>query len=586
MRYIHFVIFSLLLLVGCAQTPTLQTASEPAAEPLPAPVADAAPAAPVEELRVTPQRPFPDDSLYDLLVAEFALRRREYDQALQNYTELAPQLRDTAVSARATRLAQFMRDEESAITAARLWAELDPDQMEAHLMLANMLARRGQTLEALPHMIALTRAGGAANYSALATGFEQLGNGQKQKLLDTINQLRLEQPQDTQLMICKALLLENLGQTPAAIDELQAVFAIDTQQLQAIVLEAKLKQDMKQYDGLYDRITAALEANPDNSLLRMQYARLLTRTDLSEARTQFSYLLERAPDDSNLLLSVALIEMELGNIAEAKPHLEALLRQNTRTDEAHLYLGRIAEQEQRFDDALLHYKNITPAGDFGFATGRIAALALAAGKDQELRFYLAQLRQQYPRLREQLYAIEIDSLSSTNRTREALQAANVALLELPDSSDLQYMRSMLYEAQGNLSAMERDMRLILERDPDNATVLNALGYTLADRTDRLAEAEIMITRALQMQPDEPAVIDSMGWVKYRLGEIEEALTYLQRAYELFPDPEVAAHYGEVLWVSGDQEQALEIWRAALLVKPGHSLVLETMRRLGAPVVAE
>lgn len=586
MRYIHFVIFCILLLAGCAQTPDLQTTTGAVDEPAGAPAPQPEPAAPIAEVRVTPQRPFPDDSLYSLLVAEFALRRREYDQALQNYTALAPQLRDPGVSARATRLAQYMRDEEAAIEAARLWVELEPEQMEAHLMLANLLARRGQTLEALPHMIALTRAGGAANYTALATGFQQLSSSQKQQLLDTITQLRLEQPRDTQLMICKALLLENLGQTPAAIEELQSVFAIDSQQLQAIVLEAKLKQDLEQYDGLYDRIIAALEDNPENGLLRMQYARLLTRTDLSEARSQFTYLLERAPDDPNLLLSVALIEMELGNFAQAQPHLEALLQLDTRPDEAHLYLGRIAEQQQRFDDALSHYKNITPAGDFGFATGRIAALALAAGKEQELRYYFAQLRQQYPRLREQLYAIEIDSLTSTNRTGEALQAANVALLELPDSSDLQYMRSMLYEAQGNLAAMERDMRLILERDPDNATVLNALGYTLADRTDRLIEAELMITRALQLQPDEPAIIDSMGWVKYRLGELEEALTYLQRAYALFPDPEVAAHYGEVLWVTGDKDQAMEIWRAALLVKPGHALVLETMRRLGATAASD
>jgi tetratricopeptide (TPR) repeat protein len=191
------------------------------------------------------------------------------------------------------------------------------------------------------------------------------------------------------------------------------------------------------------------------------------------------------------------------------------------------------------------------------------------------------LRKQYPRLRERLYAIEIDSLSSSNRYGVALQAANIALLEIPDSADLQYMRSMLYEAQGDLVAMEQDMRLILERDPDNATVLNALGYTLADRTDRLAEAELMITRALQLQPDEPAIIDSMGWVKYRLGEMEQALAYLQRAYALFPDPEVAAHYGEVLWVSGNQEQAMQVWNVALQVKPGHSQVLETMRRLGA-----
>ena len=125
-----------------------------------------------------------------------------------------------------------------------------------------------------------------------------------------------------------------------------------------------------------------------------------------------------------------------------------------------------------------------------------------------------------------------------------------------------------------------DDRQILNLNPGDANALNALGYTLANRTQRYAEAEQLIARALELDPEEPAILDSMGWVLYRLGDIEGALAYLTRAYALFPDPEVAAHLGEVLWVSGDTEEAKKIWQGALLKDPQHSVLHSTLERLG------
>jgi tetratricopeptide (TPR) repeat protein len=576
MRYRVFNLAALAFLGACAATPNPATDTSPLAQ------AEATqPAETVAEKPVVAERPFPDESVYPLLVAEFALRRNDYKLALENYKAQAPQLLDAGVSAHTTRLAQFMRDDNAALEASQLWVELEPTQLEAQLTLANLLARQGRGPEALPHMLALERAGGTANFSALAHGFRQLPPAQQEALFSGVIELRKEFPESTQAMICQALLLEDMGQTKAALNELEDVFTIDPSQLQAIVLEVKLRQDLKQSDGLYDRIIAQLKAEPGNNRLRMQYARLLTRTDLPEARQQFQILLDQSPRDPDLLFSMALIQREMDDLEAARDKLEKLVGLDQRTSEAHFYLGKIAEQQSRFRDAVLHYMLVTPGRDFVTATRRIAALLLTAGRREEASQYFDQLRTKYPPAAEQLYAIEANSLMEANFYDASLSVLDEALAITPEDTNLQYMRSVLWEKKGNLAAVEADLSAILLREPDNATALNAFGYVLANRTDRYTEAELLITRALQLQPNEPAILDSMGWVKYKLGEYEEAVDYLQRAYVAFPDPEVAAHLGEVLWISGDTAAALEVWRKALEKSPDAEVVVEAMDRLGA-----
>jgi tetratricopeptide (TPR) repeat protein len=174
----------------------------------------------------------------------------------------------------------------------------------------------------------------------------------------------------------------------------------------------------------------------------------------------------------------------------------------------------------------------------------------------------------------------VELLTRLGHPEVAMDILNDALRQFPDSSALRYARSMLGEQMDNLSLMESDLRAILEQDPDNATALNALGYTLADRTQRLDEAEELITRALALQPNEPAILDSMGWVLFRQGKYEESLGYLKRAYAVFPDPEVAAHLGEAMWMAGDREGATAVLRGAMLKTPDSEILLDTLNRLG------
>ena len=189
-------------------------------------------------------------------------------------------------------------------------------------------------------------------------------------------------------------------------------------------------------------------------------------------------------------------------------------------------------------------------------------------------------RRAMPTRGEQLFGLEADILSTSGASDQAMEVLNAGIEAYPDSSSLRYARSMLGQQRNDLALMEADLRAIIARDPNNATALNALGYTLADQTDRYEEAHALIARALELDPEEPAILDSMGWVLYRQGDIEQAIEYLTRAYALFPDPEVAAHLGEALWAQGDQEQARRVWRGALLKDPQHPVLRRTLERLG------
>ncbi|MEH6635733.1 MAG: tetratricopeptide repeat protein [Halioglobus sp.] len=544
----------------------------------PAPAPDAATANTAAAIE-SKERPFPDDSVYPLLVAEFALRRRAYDVALDNYLSQSRVLRDARISAHTTRLTQFMQREQEALEASLLWVELAPDDVEANSTVAALLVRQGRTVQALPHMAIVERGGTPANFPTLLTGFEQLNARQRTELVSGINKLAIEFPENTPLMLTQALIHTEFDQYEQALDKLDDIYDLKPYQPQAVLLETKilLTQGAKKP---FTRLQKALQKDPEDQRLRLQYARLLTTSDMTAAREQFEILSAQAPRDGDLLLSLALINREVGDDLAAKAYLQQLLALEQRVDEAHYYLGRIAEEDGDTREAVSQYMQVEDSREFLSASSRVGHILIAAAELERNHRWFDRQRQANPLRREQLYALEAELLTQAGAQNAAMQVLNQALTESPESTSLLYARSMLSEQQDDLALMERDLRTIIANEPDNTTALNALGYSLANRTERYTEALALISEALALEPDEPAILDSMGWVLYRTGRYDEALDYLTRAYAVFPDPEVAAHLGEVLWVTGDTDGATAIWREALAKAPDHTILLGTLKRLG------
>ena len=565
----------LLALTGALLTACAGTA--PVEDPLAAAPAEVIP--PEAEPPPPPERAFPDDSVYPLLVAEFALRRRQYDLALDHYMAQSQVLRDAGVSAHTTHLTQYLRREQEALQASELWVELEPDSAEAQNTYASLLVRQGRTPEALPHLAQVQRLGGEARFPALLTRFESLEPQQQADLVKGINELAEEWPDNTQLLLTQALVMAEFEQYDESLAKLDKIFEIDPQQSQALLLEARVRLARKDKKP-FVRIEQALENDPDNLQLRLQYARLLTSGDMKAARKQFEILSAQSPRDGDLLLSLALINREIGDDLAARAYLKQLMALQQRVDEANYYLGRIAEDQGEQQLAISHYMQVEEPPELISAANRIGQILIGSGQVEQARETFRRQRQAYPGQAEPLYALEAELLAQAGLKDDALAVYNEAVLAFPASNNLLYARSMLAEQLGDLALMESDLRDIIQREPDNATALNALGYTLANKTERYGEAYELITRALALQPDEPAILDSMGWVLYRKGRYDEALEYLTRAYNEFPDPEVAAHLGEVLWVSGNTEAATSVWQGALVRDPQHKVLRETLERLG------
>ena len=460
----------------------------------------------------------------------------------------------------------------------------DIDDLEANNTAATLLARQQRPLEAMPHMALVARNEVQANFPLLLQGFGKLSPEQQAQLVAELNKLALELPQDPALLLTQALIHTEFGQYDQALDRLDALFAVEPYQHQALLLEARVKL-ANENKRPYRRIEQALEVNPEDTRLRLEYAKLLTRTDMSAARGQFEILSAQNPNDADLLLSLALINRENGDDLIARAYLKQMLELGKRNNEAHYYLGLIAEDRKELEQAISHYQQVGDSRQYLAANQRLGQLLIKAGQFERSRSWFASQRQALPTRSEQLFGVEADNLSSAGYLQASRETLNQGIADYPDSTALRYARSMVAEQQGDLLQMEQDLRAILAGDPQNATALNALGYTLANRTDRIDEAYELISRALELDPEEPAILDSMGWVLYRKGLHQEAIEYLTRAYAVFPDPEVAAHLGEVLWVNGDTAGARQVWQGALLKDPEHPIVLRTLQRLGVDDIA-
>jgi tetratricopeptide (TPR) repeat protein len=562
------------LVFACSMALLGACANQPPAEQPPLAVAE-----PKTDQVEPPERAIPADSLYPLLLAEFAIRRQAYNTALNTYLEQSRILQDVGVARHTTHLAQFVQNDTHSLEAVNLWLELEPDDLEANNTAATLLARQQRPLEAMPHMALVARNEVQANFPLLLQGFAKLSPEEQAQLVAELNKLALEFPQDPALLLTQALIHTEFGQYDQALERLDALFAVEPYQHQALLLEARVKL-ANENKRPYQRIEQALEVNPEDARLRLEYAKLLTNTDMTAAREQFEILSAQNPNDADLLLSLALINRENGDDLIARAYLKQMLELGKRNDEAHYYLGRIAEDRKELEQAISHYQQIGDSRQFLAANQRLGQLLVKSGQFERSRSWFAAQRQALPSRSEQLYGVEADILSSAGYTQASRETLNMGITDFPDSTALRYARSMVAEQQGDLSLMEQDLRAILAGDPQNATALNALGYTLANRTDRIDEAYQLISRALELDPEEPAILDSMGWVLYRKGLHQEAIEYLSRAYAVFPDPEVAAHLGEVLWVTGDTAGARQVWQGALLKDPQHPIVLSTLQRLG------
>jgi tetratricopeptide (TPR) repeat protein len=491
-------------------------------------------------------------------------------------------LAEICVAERATQIALEARMPEAAIESAKVWAEAAPDSPRALGAAASLLVSANRVDEAQPYLKRILAASGEGR----GDGFIQVNrllanNPDKAASLRAMQSLAEPYPNLAQARFAVAASAASAGQDELALKEIRAASQLKPDWELAALLEAQLLQK-KSNAAASERLAQYLKEYPKSREVRLAYARTLVGDKkYPEARLEFERLVKEYPDNTDVVFSVAVLSMQLEDWPVAEANLKRLLDLGYRDRNAvRFYLGQVSEEQKRFPDALQWYSEVTRGEQFMPAQIRSAQVLWKQGDLDGARKYLQQVNAQSNDQRVQLILAEAQLLRDAKQEKEAFGVVDQALDKLPNNPDLLYDHAMLAEKLDRVDILESSLRKLIRIKPDHAHAYNALGYTLADRNQRLEEAQELIVQALKLSPDDAFIMDSMGWVLFRQGKGEEGLKYLQRAYSIRPDAEIAAHLGEVLWALGRRDEARKVWDEALKKTPDNDVLTKTVQRLG------
>jgi tetratricopeptide (TPR) repeat protein len=521
--------------------------------------------------------------MYQLLVAEVAGQRGQLDVAVVNYLAAAEASRDAGIAERATRVALYAQALREALSGATLWVELAPENAEARQIAASLLLAFGRAPEAVTHFERFIElSADRPDHGLLSIAGQLAGEKNRVAALAVMDKLLESRPDDPYGWLAHAQLTLRQANLELALRSVDRALALKPEWPQAVVLRAQILSLQGDKAGALEYLKGLLKGKlGDDPAVGLSYARLLAENEqLDAALAQFERLVKQAPDSVEVHFAVGVLALQAKDFDKAQRHLEKVLSLGQRLLEANYYLGRLFETKGDVDNALRHYYAVRHGEYYLSAHSRAASLLADQGKLDRARELLHALETDDPQERLRLYLVEGELLRRAGLYQEAFDFYTEKLAQMPQDTALRYARALVAERLDKLTMAEEDLRAIIDREPGNAQALNALGYTLADRTDRYEEALGFIQRALEANPGDAAIIDSMGWVQFRMGNHEQAVEYLRKALALIDDPEIAAHLSEVLWVMGDKQEARKLWDEFLGKFPEHESLLEVKQRLG------
>jgi len=530
---------------------------------------------------VLPPQALTETILYEFLLAEIAGQRGNIGLSAQAYADLARKTRDPRVARRATEIAVFARMTNVAAESAKIWHEADPSSARALQTLIGLLISTGRFDEALPYLKKMMVASGPEPIEAFTQISRSLsGVADKQAALKLIMELAQDYPQMLSARLAVAQVAVAAGDDATANREIQRARSLRPESEAAVLLEAQLAQRRSNTEAL-QILERYLASYPGSREVRLNYARtLVAEKRFDEARAEFQRLVTGFPENTEVIFAVAMLSLQLSDYPPAEAYLKRLLELDFRDQNLiRLYLGQIAEEQKRIPEALDWYKAVEEGEQYLTARIRYAQLLSRQGQLESARAWLQESTANSNQARVQLILSEAQLLRDAGQPKPAFDLVGGALQKLPDNPELLYDYAMLAERLDQLDLLESSLRKLISLKPDHAHAYNALGYTFADRNMRLPEARQLIEKALQLAPEDAFIVDSMGWVLYRQGALEESLRYLRRAYSVRPDPEIASHLAEVLWTLGDQTEAERVLKEVMDKNPGNETLMKTIKRL-------
>lgn len=567
------------LLGGCA---ALQSRTVPVVAETEQPQEEVAPREEGWRTEDLPRIDLSAELLIRFLAGDIAAQRDQPDLAAKSWFDLAQRTRDPRAARRAVELSLNAGQMAMAQEAAQIWVEAAPQSLLAKQLLVSLLIRANRLAEVEVYVPGFLK----APPRELADFFMQLhllwdrkaepAQVAKLTLLLTAGQDKLPEAR-----FARAVMHASQAREAAAIVELNEALILRPWWEQAVLYKVQLLAQRTPPDAAFAFLRDAIDKNPMQQVYPLTLARLLNEANRpAEARAAYEAILARQPDQIEALVGVGLLALQARDFEVAHQMFSSALGRGAKNPNLlRYYLGQIEEERHRLREALGWYRQV--GGDNArSAQQRIPRVLAKLGEQEAALRALAD----FPALSnaEKIEKIQIEGQvwRELKQPVRGIEVLTKGIAQFPDAVDLYYDRSLMAEQLNDLAAGEADLRHVLKIQPGNVMALNALGYMLANHTDRLAEAEKLLEQAIAGEPDNPVIIDSLGWLRFRQGRLKDAAGLLEKAYAQLPDPEIAAHYAEVLWQSGDRKKARGVLEAALQLDPENEIVLETRKRLG------
>jgi len=568
-RVLSVLIFAILSMSACS--PVQELPPEPVVET--APVTAGAP-----ESELQPTDP---DVMYHVFAGEVMGADGDVAGAASEYLEAALISQDPEIAERAARVAVSAGEWQLVALASDRWAMLDPASLDARQLAAGSRLREGDYVGAefqLARILELTESDRAQGWR-IVTALLAPANDQVRanKVLDNLL-AGFDAGSNVDAQFARSQFAARMGQLDKASELVEMAIELEPERVDLLAWSGRVAVNMGNTELALQRYKQAWTASPQERQIAMAYAELLKRNDDPVAGQA---VLEQLPDTPDMRFARIVFALDTGD-RETADALYAGFSVDQYADlpGAAFQAAQSAELLGYQREAIDWYKQVTGEQSLR-AVMRRAFLLAELGDVEEARNLVAQLRIQTDNgVRSQSYQVEAQILQGAGRRDEAMRVLNDALAALPDDIPLRYARALLAAGLGQVELAENDLRRIIADQPDNAAAINALGYTLADLTDRYDEAEQLIFLAYELQPGDASIIDSMGWISYRHGRLVEAEKYLREAWELLRNAEIAAHLGEVLWASGQKDEARAFWKLGLEMENDNEILVKTMQRFG------
>ncbi len=520
-------------------------------------------------------------TVFQALVGDIALQRGEVEMGVSAWADLAQRTRDPKVIARATEVAAIARKYDLAIELNKLWLEVDPESVKAQQTQSSLMVLSNRLDDLAPQLATVLeqdKASLPANLMHLNRVLSRHGDKKSvQRLVD-----RLASPYDQvpEAHFAMGQAAANASDFMRAQSEFEKALLLRPDWEPAALARAQIQARQSSQTAITS-LSDFVERYPNARDARLALARLLiSEKQYDAARVQFDRLIQDNPDNPEVIYPVAMLALQQGDTTTGRAQLEKLLNSDFPDKSTlHFFIGQIDEDKKQLEPALQHYRQVTVGEQYINARARAAQILLKLGRPEEAREMIRGTQASSNTERTQLTLAESQLLRESGKHTEAYALLESALSKQPDNTELLYETALTSERLGKTDVLEKHLKHLLEIKPDHAHALNALGYSFAERNIRLNEAHQLITHALSLAPQDPFIMDSMGWVLYRQGKLNEALTTLETAYKIKADPEIAAHIGEVLWALNRKDEARTLLRDAAKKNPDNEVLSSAIKKL-------